>query len=190
MIPDEPCDFFLSVFIDEDEGVMARVVGVVFMPSFSRVDNIFIITDGDVRRRVKSFKECFWLLLLLNVVRVNEVGEGGNVGEVCDAIVFSVCDRERDRSIVFSHRLDEGFKSFRNHIDVVICCWVGCFVAGDGFAKSDGVIDLGLGRVYCLKDRDSNTFNLGRGRGKAREVFLDLTGCRVGFLLVNISFQC
>ena len=107
-----------------------------------------------------------------------------------DAIVLLVRDRERDGSIVFSHCLDEGFKVFCDHIDVVIYRWVGCFVADDGFAKGDGVVNLGLGRVYCLKDRDSNSFNLGRGRGEAREVFLDLTGCRVGFLLVNISFQC
>ena len=48
MIPDKFCDFLLSVFVDEDEGIVARVVGVVLMPSFPRVDDIFIIADGDV----------------------------------------------------------------------------------------------------------------------------------------------
>ena len=48
MIPDEFCDFFFSIFIDKDEGVVARVVSIVFMPSFSRVDDVFVITDRDV----------------------------------------------------------------------------------------------------------------------------------------------
>ena len=190
MIPDESCDFLLSIFVDEDEGVVTRVVSVVFMPSFPRMDNILFVADRDMRWRTESLKECFWLLLTLSVIWVNEVGEGGNVGKVCDAIVFLVCDGERDRSIVLSHRLDEGFKVFCDYIDVVIRHRVGCFVADDGFAKSDGVVNLGLGRVYCLKDQDSDSFNLGRGRGEAREVFLDLTGCGVGFLLANIFFQC
>ena len=190
MIPDESCDFLLSIFIDEHKGIVARVVSVVFMPSLPRVDDIFVITDGDVRRRVKSFKECFRLLLISGVVQINEVSEGGNVGEMGDAVVLLVCDRERDGSIVFSHCLDEGFKVFCDHIDVVIHRWVGCFVADDGFAKSDGVVNLGLGRVYCLEDRDSDSFNLRRGRGEVREVFLDLTGCRGGFLLANIPFKC
>ena len=105
---------------------------------------------------------------------------------MCDAVVLLVCDGERDGSIVFSHCLDEGFKVFCDHIDMVIYRWVVCFVTDDGFAKSDGVVNLGLGRMYCLKDQDSDSFNLGRERGEVREVFLDLTGCRVGFLLVNI----
>ena len=105
-----------------------------------------------------------------------------------DAIVFLVRDGERDGSIMFSHCLDEGFKVFCDHIDVVIHRWVGCFVADNGFAKSDSVVNLGLGRMYCFKDRDPDSFNLGRGRGEAREVSLDLTGCRVGSLLVNIPF--
>ena len=48
MVPDEFRDFFLSVFIDENEGVMARVVGIVLMPSFPRMDDVFVVTDGDV----------------------------------------------------------------------------------------------------------------------------------------------
>ena len=48
MIPDELCDLLLSIFIDEDEGIVARVVSIVFMPSFPRVDDIFIVTDRDV----------------------------------------------------------------------------------------------------------------------------------------------
>ena len=71
---------------------------------------------------------------------------------MCDAVVLSMGDGERDRSVMFSHRLDEGFKVFCDHVDVVSCLWVGCFVTDDGFAEGDGVVDLGLGRVYCLED--------------------------------------
>ena len=48
MISDEPCNFFLSVLVDKDERVMTRVVGIVFMPSFPRMDDVFIVTDRDV----------------------------------------------------------------------------------------------------------------------------------------------
>ena len=48
MVSDEFCNFFLSVFIDENKGVMARVVGVVLMPSFPRMDDVFVIADRDV----------------------------------------------------------------------------------------------------------------------------------------------
>ena len=106
---------------------------------------------------------------------------------MCDAIVLLVGDGEGDRSVVFSHRLDKGLKPFCDHVDMVVCFWVSHFVIDDGFAKGNGVVDLGLGRVYCLKDRDPDSFNLG-GRGEVREVFLNLTGRGVGFLLVNIPF--
>ena len=71
---------------------------------------------------------------------------------MCNAIVLLVGDGEGNRSIMLSHHFDEGLKSFCDHIDVIICLWVGCFVTDDSFAESDGVVDLGLGRVYCLKD--------------------------------------
>ena len=48
MIPDESCNFFLSVLIDKDKRVVTRVVSVIFIPSFPRVDDVFIVTDRDV----------------------------------------------------------------------------------------------------------------------------------------------
>ena len=48
MIPDELCNFFLSVLIDKDKGIMTRVVGIVLMPSFPRMDDVFVITNRDV----------------------------------------------------------------------------------------------------------------------------------------------
>ena len=105
-------------------------------------------------------------------------------------IVLLISDRKGDRSIVFSHCFDEGLKSFCDHINMIICLWIGRFITGDGFTEGNGVVNLGLGRMYRFKDCDSNSFNLRRGRGEAREVFLDLTGCRGGFLLANIPFEC
>ena len=109
---------------------------------------------------------------------------------MCNAVIFLVGDGEGDRSVMFSHCFDKGLKPFCDHIDMVICLWVGCFVADDGFAEGNGVVDLRLGRVYHFKDQDSDSFNLGRGGGEVREVFLDLTGGRGGFLLANIPFEC
>ena len=48
MIPDESRNFFFPVFIDKDERVMARVVSIVLMPSFPRMDDVFVVTDRDV----------------------------------------------------------------------------------------------------------------------------------------------
>ena len=50
------------------------------------------------------------------------------------------------------HCLDEGFESFRDHINVISSYWVGRFVTEDGFTEGNGVVDLGLGRVYRFKD--------------------------------------
>ena len=69
---------------------------------------------------------------------------------MCDAVVLLMSDGEGDSSIVFSHRLDEGLESFCDHGNVIV--WVGCFVADDGFAEGNGVVNLGLGRVYCFED--------------------------------------
>ena len=109
---------------------------------------------------------------------------------MCDTVVLLVGDGKGDSSIMLSHCFDEGLKPFCDHVDVIVCLWVGHFVTDDGFAEGNGLVNLGLGRVYCLKDRDSDSFNLGRGRGEAREVFLDLTGGRGGFLLVSTPFKC
>ena len=69
---------------------------------------------------------------------------------MCDAVVLLMSDGEGDSSIVFSHRLDEGLESFCDHRNVIV--WVGCFVADDGFAEGNGVVNLGLGRVYRFED--------------------------------------
>ena len=48
MIPDEFCNFFFPIFIDKDKGVVTRVVSVVFMPSFPRMDDVFVVAHRDV----------------------------------------------------------------------------------------------------------------------------------------------
>ena len=48
MIPDELRDFLFPIFIDKDEGIVAGIMSVVFMPSFSRMNEFFIIAYRDV----------------------------------------------------------------------------------------------------------------------------------------------
>ena len=48
MIPDEFCNFFLSVLIDKDKRVVTGVVSVILMPPFPRMDGVFVVTDRDV----------------------------------------------------------------------------------------------------------------------------------------------
>ena len=71
---------------------------------------------------------------------------------MCDTIVLSMGNGKGDRSIMFCHRLDESFESFCDHINVISCFSVSRFVTVDGFAEGNGVVDLGLGRVYRFKD--------------------------------------
>ena len=43
---DESSDFFFPIFVDEDEGVVLGISGIVLMPSFSRMHQFFFfITD-------------------------------------------------------------------------------------------------------------------------------------------------
>ena len=148
MIPDEFRNLFFSIFVDEDKRVVTGVAGVVFIPSFPRMDDLLVIADRDVRWSGELFKECLWLLLFFFIIRVDAVGEGWDVCEVCDAIVLSIGDGKGDRSIMFRHRFDEGFKVFCDHINVVSCLWVVRLITDDGFAEGNGVVNLGLGRVY------------------------------------------
>ena len=69
-----------------------------------------------------------------------------------NTIVLSMGNGKGDRSIVFRHRLDEGFKVFCDHMNVISCLWVDRFVADDGFTEGNGVVNLGLGGMYCFKD--------------------------------------
>ena len=48
MIPDEFCNLFFPILVDKDKGVVTRVASVIFVPSFSRMDDFLIVTDGDV----------------------------------------------------------------------------------------------------------------------------------------------
>ena len=67
-------------------------------------------------------------------------------------IVLLMGNGKGDRSIVLCHRLDEGFEIFRDHINMVSCLWVGRFVTDDGFTEGNGVVNLGLGRMYRFED--------------------------------------
>ena len=67
-------------------------------------------------------------------------------------IVLPMGNGKGDGSIMFRHCLDEGFKFFCDHMNVISCLWVGRFVTDDGFAEGNGVVNLRLGRMYCFKD--------------------------------------
>ena len=128
--------------------------------------------------------------LILSDVGFDGVSEGGDVGEVGNAIVLLVGDREGKRFVMSCHCSDDGVHIFSDQIDVVIPCWVVLFVAEDCFADTDSGVDLRAGGEHGLKDLDSNSFNFVRRReGKAREVFLDLVRRRAGRLLANTPFE-
>ena len=142
MIPDESCNFFFPIFIDKDKGIVAGITSIVFIPPFSRMDEFFIVTYRDVRGCGEPFKECLRLCLFLVIVWIDGVSEGGNVSEVCNAVVLLVGDREGNSSVMLGHCFDEHLKVFCDHINVVTGFWVSGFVADDGFAKGDGVVNL------------------------------------------------
>ena len=128
--------------------------------------------------------------LILSDVRFDGVGEGRDVGEVGDAIVLLVGDREGNRLVMSCHCSDDSVHIFSDHIDVVVPCWVVLFVAEDCFADTDSGVDLRAGGERGLKDLDSDSFNFVRRRGgEAGEVFLDLVRCRAGCLLANTPFE-
>ena len=67
-------------------------------------------------------------------------------------IVLLVGDGKGDRPIMFRHCFNEGLESFCDHMNMIGCLWIGCFVTDDGFTEGNGVINLRLGRMYRFKD--------------------------------------
>jgi hypothetical protein len=113
-IADVFCDFLLILFINEDEGVMFGILPIVEHPLFSgMVSLIFVAADGDVRRGggggCDALEERRQLILLLHdlcQIWLNEIGEGGDVSEMHDGIVFSDSDGKGQTSFVFCHGFD------------------------------------------------------------------------------------
>ena len=54
---DKLSNFLLPVFIDEDEGVVFGISSIVFMPSFPRIYQLFVIADGNVGGCGEAFQE-------------------------------------------------------------------------------------------------------------------------------------
>ena len=89
----------------------------------------------------EAFKEGFRSRVFADV-GFDGVGEGGDVREVGDAVVFLVSDGEGDRLVMSCHRSDDGVHVFGDQIDVVIPLWIVLLVTEDRLADGDGAVDL------------------------------------------------
>ena len=137
----------------------------------------------------KAFKEGFRSLVFADV-GLDGVGEGGDVREVGDAVVFLVSDGEGNRLVMSCHRSDDGIHVFGDQVYVVISLRVVFFIAEYRLADGDGAVDLRARGECGFKDLDSDAFDLiRRGGGETREVFLDLVRHRAGCLLANTPFE-
>ena len=99
VVSDIPCDLFLILLVDENEGIMPRISGVILNPIISRVIRLFVlaICDCDVRRGGYTLEECWWGSSLSNGILeiwFDFVRKCGHIGKVGDAIVFAVGNRQ------------------------------------------------------------------------------------------------
>ena len=137
----------------------------------------------------EAFEKGFGSLISADV-GFNGIGEGGNVCEVSDPIIFLVGDGEGDRLVMSCHCPDDGVHVFGDHVYVVISLRIILFVAKYRLADGNGAVDLRARRECGFEDLDSDAFNLVRRRvGKTREVFLDLVRRRAGCLLASTPFE-
>ena len=187
---DESSDFFFPILIDKDKRVVLGVSSIVLVPSFSGMHKFFFfVADGDVGRGGEPFKKGLGSLVLTEV-GFDGVGEGGNVGEMGNAVVLLVGDGEGDRLIVSCHRSDDGVHIFGDQVYMVVSLRVVLFVAEYRLADSNGAVDLRARGECGLEDLDSDTFDfIRRGGRETREVFLDLVRCGTGCLLANTPFE-
>ena len=159
---DKAGDLLFPVLIDEDKGVVLGISGVIFVPSFPRVHQLFFfIADRNVERCGESFQEGLGSFVLPDV-GFDGVSKGGDVGEVGDSIIFLVSDGEGDRLVMSCHRFDDGVHVFSDHVDVVISLWIILFVAEDRLADGDGTVDLRARRECSFENLDSDAFDLVR----------------------------
>ena len=89
----------------------------------------------------EAFEEGFGPFILSDV-RLNGVGERGDVGKVGDSIIFLVGDGEGNRLVMFCHRPDDGIHIFSDQVDVVVPLWVILLVTDDRFADGDSAVNL------------------------------------------------
>ena len=127
---------------------------------------------------------------ILSDVGFDGVSEGGNVGEVGDAIILLVGDGEGNRLVMSCHRSDDGVHIFSDQIYMVVSLRVVFFVAEYRLADGNGAVDLRVRRECGFEDLDSNAFDfIRRGGRETREVFLNLVRRRAGHLLANTPFE-
>ena len=80
--------------------------------------------------------------LILPDVGFDGVSEGGDIGEVGDAIILLVGDREGNQLVMSCHHSDNSVHIFSDQVHVVIPLRVVFFVADYCLADGDGAIDL------------------------------------------------
>ena len=111
------CQFFSSVLIDEDKGVVLCIVDVKLDPIFPRVIQVFlfIAVDQDMGgsgrnmgRGGDTFKERRGASILHGKVNIffNFVSEGGYIGEMNNAAVLHIGDGKGECAVGFFHGLD------------------------------------------------------------------------------------
>jgi hypothetical protein len=101
-VPNILGDFFFVLLVDEDEGVVLGVTPIIEYPLTTGVVGlVFVAADGDVRGRrghgCHALEERRWLILhgyCVGKVRLDEVGERGDIREVGDGVVFANGDGE------------------------------------------------------------------------------------------------
>ena len=98
VVSNVPCDLLLILLVDEDEGVMLWISGIILNPIVPRVIRFFVfaVRDCDVRRGGYTLEECRWGPSFSNGIL--EIGfdlvcECRHIGEVGDAIVLAVGNR-------------------------------------------------------------------------------------------------
>ena len=127
---------------------------------------------------------------VLSDVGFDGVSEGGNIGEVGNAIILLVGDREGNRLVMFCHRFDDSVHIFSDHVYMVVSLRVVFFVAEYRLADGNGAVDLQARRECGFEDLDSDAFDfVRRGGRETREVFLNLVRRRAGCLLANTPFE-
>ena len=183
VVSDISCDLFLIILVDENEGVVLWISGIVLNPIVSRVIRLFVLAvcNCDVRRGGYTLEECRWGSNLSNGILeiwFDFVRECGYVGKVGDAIVFAVGDRQGVVDFCITHGGD------RDH-EISCACFhelrelgVSLSVAENGFAQSDGALDLIWWWGGGLDDLGMNHLRICWGGREAGEVRVILGGSR------------
>ena len=119
------------------------------------------------------------------------VSKGRYVGEVDDAVVFLIGDREGERTVSFLHGQDWDHDVVCPCVHLHVVRMVP-LVVEDGLAQGYCGINLGAGRVSRFQYLCLEVVGFRRGRGEASEVHFDLrwSGSGSGTVVWSVSTDC